>query len=71
MRSAHFLHLERSRPGRGRGPRRCGRYLPRLAEPEALELFSDRMDHAREYESTVADFALLHDRALSEDVYSS
>lgn len=73
MTSAHPLRHDRHHPGQVRAPRHPGRrwILPPLAQPEELELFSDRIDHAREYESTVRDFVVLRDRELSDEVYSS
>jgi hypothetical protein len=44
---------------------------PRLIAPHDLNLFSDRLDEAREHESTVRDFALLRDLTLSADDYNS
>jgi hypothetical protein len=44
---------------------------PRLIASQELNLFSDRLDDARERESTVRDFALLRDLTLSADDYNS
>jgi hypothetical protein len=44
---------------------------PRAIAPEALALFSDRMDDAQDYESTVRDFALVHDLTNSADDFDS
>jgi hypothetical protein len=44
---------------------------PRFIAPQELNLFSDRLDDARERESTVRDFALLRDLTLSADDYNS
>ena len=43
----------------------------RLIAPQELNLFSDRLDDARDYETTVRDFALLRDLTLSADDYNS
>ena len=59
----HWIH------GR-RGVRHGGRARRAIA-PEALTLFSDRLDDARDYESTVRDFVLLHDLAHSADDFDS
>jgi hypothetical protein len=40
---------------------------PRAIAPEALSLFSDRLDDVRDYESTMRDFVAVHDRTLSAD----
>jgi len=40
---------------------------PRPIAPEALTLFSERMDDERDYENTVRDFILLHDLTHSAD----
>jgi len=73
MTSAQLLRHDRPHLGRNGPPTRSHRgwCLPRLVEPEELTLFSDRIDHAREYESTVRDFIRLHDLALSTDGYDS
>ena len=59
--------------GRGRAIKRHTRVslTQRLIEPQELNLFSDRLDDAREYESTVRDFALLRDLTVSADDYNS
>jgi len=59
--------------GRGRATTRHSRVLraPRFIAPQELNLFSDRLDDARERESTVRDFALLRDLTLSADDYNS
>ena len=59
--------------GRGRAMKRHGRVsrAPRHIAPQDLNLFSDRLDDARERESTVRDFALLRDLTLSADDYNS
>ena len=49
---------------RGRGSR-----APRLIAPDALALFSDRLDDARDYEWTMRDFVLAHDLTHSADAY--
>jgi len=73
MTSAQLLRHDRPHPGRSGAPRRFHRgwSLPRLIEPEELTLFSERIDHEREYESTVRDFLRLHDLELSTDGYDS
>jgi len=59
--------------GRGRAMKRHARVsrTQRLTAPHDLNLFSDRLDDARERESTVRDFALLRDLTLSADDYNS
>ena len=59
--------------GRGRAMKRHARVsrTQRLLAPHDLNLFSDRLDDARERESTVRDFALLRDLTLSADDYNS
>jgi hypothetical protein len=59
--------------GRGHALKRPARIFraPRLVAPHDLSLFSDRLDDARERESTVRDFALLHEQALSVDNYNN
>lgn len=49
--------------GHGRRPLRA----PRAIAPEALSLFSDRLDDVRDYESTMRDFIAVHDRTVSAD----
>jgi hypothetical protein len=73
MISAHLVGNAHPYSGRGRAMKRPGRVsrAPRLIAPHDLRLFSDRLDDAREYESTVRDFILLHERALSADDYNS
>jgi len=73
MTSAHLVGHAHSRHGRGRVTKRPGGILrpPRLIAPQELNLFSDRLDDARERESTVRDFALLRDLTLSADDYNS
>ena len=73
MGTAHFVGHAQSYGGRGRATRRHGRVsrAPRLIAPHDLILFSDRLDDARERESTVRDFALLRDLTLSADDYNS
>lgn len=58
---------------RGRAAKRQGRVTraPRLIAPQELSLFSDRLDDARDYESTVRDFALRRDLTRSADEYNS
>ncbi len=73
MRAAHLVGNPHPYRGRGHAMRRHGRVLraPRLIAPHDLNLFSDRLDDARERESTVRDFALLRDLTLSADDYNS
>ena len=73
MTSVQLLRHDRHHPGRSGAPRRPHRgwWLPRPIEPEELTLFSERIDHEREYESTVRDFVRLRDLALSTDGYDS
>lgn len=73
MRTTQLAGHGRPHPVRGRGMRHSGRVLraPRAIAPERLTLFSDRLDDARDYESTVRDFVVVHDRTLSADDYGS
>ena len=73
MASAHPVGNVYPHRGRGRAMKRHGRVLraQRLVAPRELNLFCDRLDDAREYESTVRDFALLRDLTLSADDYNS
>jgi hypothetical protein len=73
MTSAHLVGHAHSYRGRGRATKCPGRvsHAPRLIAPHDLKLFSDRLDDARERESTVRDFALLRDLVLSADNYNS
>lgn len=73
MTSAHLVGHAHSYRGSARATKRPGRvsHAPRLIAPQELNLFSDRLDDARERESTVRDFALLRDLALSADEYNS
>lgn len=73
MISAHLVGHAHSYRGRARATNRLGRvsHAPRLIAPQELNLFSDRLDDARERESTVRDFALLRDLTLSADDYNS
>lgn len=73
MTSAHLGGYAHSYRGRGRVTKRHGRVLraPRFIAPQELNLFSDRLDDARERENTVRDFALLRDLTLSADDYNS
>jgi len=59
----HSVHVHR-------GMRLVGR-APRPVAPEALTLFSERMDDERDYENTVRDFILLHDLTHSADDFDS
>jgi hypothetical protein len=43
----------------------------RLITPDALALFSDRLDDERDYERTLRDFLLAHDQTRSADEYDS
>jgi hypothetical protein len=73
MTSAHLVGHAHPFPGRGRAIKRPGRILraPRPFAPHELSLFSDRLDDALEYESTVRDFALLYELVLSAEGYNS
>ena len=73
MTSAHPGGHAHTYRGRGRATTRHSRVLraPRLIASQELNLFSDRLDDARERESTVRDFALLRDLTLSADDYNS
>lgn len=73
MTSAHIHGHTRPHPGRSRVVRRPGgaSRLPRLIEPEELNLFTDRLDDAREYESTLRDFMLVHDQTVPADGFDS
>jgi len=73
MTSAHLVGHAHSYRGRARATKRPGHvsHAPRLIAPQELNLFSDRLDDARERESTVRDFALLRDLTLSADDYNS
>jgi len=73
MDTAHFVGPACPYRGRGRALKRHGRVsrAPRHIAPQDLNLFSDRLDDARERESTVRDFALLRDLTLSADDYNS
>ncbi len=73
MGTAHFVGHAHPYRGRGRVMKRHGRVLraPRLIAPHDLNLFSDRLDDARERESTVRDCALLRDLVRSADDYNS
>ena len=73
MTSAHLVGHPHSYRGRGRATKRHDQVsrAPRLIAPRELNLFSDRLDDARERESTVRDFALLRDLTLSADDYNS
>jgi len=73
MDTAHFVGPACPYRGRGRALKRHGRVsrAPRHIAPQDLNLFSDRLDDARERESTVRGFALLRDPALSTDDYNS
>jgi hypothetical protein len=63
-------HPRHRRATRHRGRSRRGH---RLIAPAAddIALFSERLDHEREYESTLRDFVELHDLAHAADVYDS
>ena len=73
MTSVHPVEHCRPHLGRSRAVKHPGRraWAPRAIEPDELALFSERLDHEREYESTMRDFVLLHDRELSADDYNS
>jgi len=73
MTSAHLVGHAHSYRGRAPATKRHGGIsrAPRLVAPQELNLFSDRLDDARERENTVRDFALLRDLTLSADDYNS
>jgi hypothetical protein len=73
MGAAHFAGHAHPYRGRGRVIKRHARAsrTQRLLAPQDINLFSDRLDDARERESTVRDFALLRDLTLSADEYNS
>ncbi len=73
MGTAHFVGHAHPYRGHARALKHHGRVAraPRLIAPHDLNLFSDRLDDARERESTVRDFAVLRDLALSADDYSN
>ena len=73
MTSAHLVGHPHPYPGRGRVMKRAGpdSRAPRLVAPHELSLFSDRLDDALEYESTIRDFAVLHERVLCAKDYNS
>lgn len=62
------VHAVRSRVARGH---RAGSYMRRPAEPQELEMFSDRLDDAAEYQKIIKDFVLVHDAVCSADDYDS
>jgi hypothetical protein len=43
----------------------------RPAEPQELEMFSDRLDDAAEYQKIIKDFVSVHDAVCSADEYDS
>ena len=63
MRTAHAAGHSHPHPLHGR----CALRAPRAIAPEALALFSDRVDDARDYESTLRDFVAVHDRTVAAD----
>lgn len=74
MRTAHAVRHGHPHPLPGRrGMRDVGSAVraPRAIAPEALTLFSDRLDDAQDYESTVRDFILVHDLTHSADEFDS
>jgi len=73
MISAHLVGRYRPHPGRNRTVKHTGRRAraPRAIAPDDLALFSERLDHEREYESTVRNFVLLHDRAHAAEEFNS
>jgi len=73
MTSAHLVRHAHTYNGRDHALKRRGQIFraPRLIAPHDLNLFSDRLDDAREYEGTVRDFALLRELALSAEDYNS
>jgi hypothetical protein len=66
--SGRWPHPARS-PAAGHPVRRSRAARP--IAPEALALFSDRLDDARDYEMTVRDFVLAHGQTRSADDYDS
>jgi len=73
MRLAHVHGGGRPHPARNlvaAHPRRHIR-APRLIAPDALALFSDRLDDECDYERTLRDFVLAHDQTRSADDYDS
>jgi hypothetical protein len=73
MISARLAGRCRPQPLRSRATKHTGRRARamRAIAPDDLALFSERLDHEREYESTVRDFVLLHDRVLSAEDFNS
>jgi hypothetical protein len=73
MISAHLARRCRPQSWRSRAMKHTGRRAraPRAIGPDELSLFSERLDHEREYESTVRDFVLLHDRVLAAEDFNS
>ena len=73
MTSAHLVGHTHPYRERGRAMKRAGQVsrAPRGVAPHELNLFSDRLDDAREYENTVRDFALVREQVLSADDYNS
>ncbi|HSC94161.1 MAG TPA: hypothetical protein VLC73_04275 [Burkholderiales bacterium] len=74
MRTARAVGHDHPHPVHGHGAMGHGRRplrAPRAIAPEALSLFSDRLDDVRDYESTMRDFVAVHDRTLSADDYNS
>ena len=70
MRTAQAVGHSHPHPLHGRRATKdgwCALRAPRAVAPEALALFSDRVDDARDYESTVRDFVAVHDRTVSAD----
>lgn len=71
MRTAQAVRHGHPHVIHGRRGMMHGARAPRAIAPEALALFSDRMDDARDFESTVRDFVHLHDLTHSADDFDS
>lgn len=67
VKHAH-IHAVRSRAAGGLS---AARHAPRLAEPQELAMFSDRLDEAVQYENIIRDFVSAHDVVRSADEYDS
>lgn len=62
------VHAVRSRVGRVHRAASRGR---RPAEPQELEMFSDRLDDVAEYQKIIKDFVSVHDAVCAIDDYNS
>jgi hypothetical protein len=73
MRLASVHGHGRAHPARSLAGGHHGRRsrAPRLIAPDALALFSDRLDDARDYEWTLRNFVQAHDLTHSADDYDS